>query len=228
MAAQDLYQVLGVDRGASQDDIRRAYRRLAREHHPDVNDGDPGAEQRFKEINLAYQTLSDPGRRRQYDTFGGEGFTPEMFGFMGDVTDIFEAFFGGPFTRTRGRRSRARRGADLQLLLDLSFEEAAFGLSRDVDVESMETCERCGGNGAEPGTSPSRCTGCGGSGEVSDVRRSVFGTVMTSRTCPTCEGTGQEIASPCERCMGEGRVAVRRTVSVEVPSGVEDGTQLRV
>jgi molecular chaperone DnaJ len=229
MAGRDLYQVLGVDSGASQDEIRKAYRRLAREHHPDVNDGDPQAEQRFKEINLAYQTLSDPDRRRRYDTFGGEGFTPDMFGFMGDVTDIFEAFFGSPFTRTRTRqRTRARRGSDLQIALDLSFEEAAFGVSRDVKVESLDTCEVCGGSGAEPGTQPARCTACGGSGELSDVRRSVFGTVMTSRTCGRCEGTGQEITSPCGRCGGEGRVPAARTVPVEIPAGVADGTQIRI
>jgi molecular chaperone DnaJ len=229
MAGRDLYQVLGVDPGASPEEIKKAYRRLAREHHPDVNDGAPHAEQRFKEINLAYQTLSDPARRRQYDTFGGEGFTPDMFGFMGDVSDIFEAFFGTPFTRTRGRRAtRARRGADLQVLLDLTFEEAAFGTTREVQVDRLESCDRCGGSGAEPGTHPSRCTTCGGSGEVSDVRRSVFGTVMTSRTCATCEGSGQEIASPCRRCRGEGRIPGSETVSVEVPAGVSDGTQLRV
>jgi molecular chaperone DnaJ len=229
MAGRDLYQVLGVDRGATQDEIRRAYRRLAREHHPDVNHGDPNAEHRFKEINLAYQTLSDPARRRQYDTFGGEGFTPDMFGFMGDVTDIFEAFFGAPFGRTRTRqRTRSSRGSDLQVLLDISFGEAAFGVSREVEVQTFEACDRCGGTGAEPGTEPSRCTACGGSGEVSDVRRTVFGTVMTSRTCGRCEGTGQEIASPCRRCRGEGRVPSRRTVPVEVPPGVADGAQLRI
>jgi molecular chaperone DnaJ len=229
MAGRDLYEVLGVDRTATQEDIKRAYRRLAREHHPDVNEGAPQAEQRFKEINLAYQTLSDPEKRRQYDLFGGEGFTPDMFGFMGDVTDIFEAFFGSPFTRTRTRqRTRARRGADLQVVLDLTFEEAAFGTTRDVQVESLELCERCGGNGCEPGTQPTRCATCGGSGEVSDVRRSVFGTVMTSRACIRCEGTGQEIASPCRECGGEGRVPTTQTVSVAVPAGVADGTQLRV
>jgi molecular chaperone DnaJ len=229
MAQRDLYQVLGVSRDASQDDIKKAYRRLAREYHPDVNQ-DPEAEHRIKEINLAYQTLSDPGRRRQYDMFGGEGLTPEMFGFMGDIGDIFEAFFGSPFGRRTGtrRRTRTGRGADLHVALVLTFEEAAFGTKKDVEVETLETCGRCGGNGAEPGTHRSRCTACGGSGEISDVRRSVFGTVMTSRPCGTCEGTGEEIASPCRECQGGGRVPRNRTVSVDIPAGVSDGMELRV
>jgi molecular chaperone DnaJ len=229
MAERDLYGVLGVPREATQDDIRKAYRRLAREHHPDVNSSDPEAERRFKEINLAYQTLSDPAKRRQYDLFGGEGLSPDMFGF-GDLTDIFEAFFGpSPFGRSRTRRrTRTARGHDLRVVLPLTFEEAVFGSTKEVRVDSMETCDRCAGSGAERGTAPSRCTTCGGSGEVSDVRRSVFGTVMTSRTCATCEGTGQEIASPCRRCGGAGRVSAEQTISVEVPAGVSDGMELRM
>jgi molecular chaperone DnaJ len=229
VAASDLYEVLGVTREASQEDIKKAYRRLARQFHPDVNSSDPEAERRFKEINLAYQTLSDPSRRRQYDTFGGEGFTPDAF--MGDIGDLFEAFFGrSPFgsTRTGRRRTRARRGGDLHSVLDLTFEEAAFGVKKEVEVESLGTCQRCGGGGCEPGTFPSRCGTCGGSGEISDVRRSVFGTVMTTRPCATCEGTGEEIASPCKECRGEGRVPATQSVSVEVPGGVVDGTELRL
>jgi molecular chaperone DnaJ len=231
VADRDLYEVLGLTREASQEDIKKAYRRLAREHHPDVNQGNPDAERRFKEINLAYQTLSDPARRRQYDMFGGEGLSPDMYGFMGDIGDIFEAFFGrSPFGRTRtGRRpTRARRGGDLHAVLDLTFEEAAFGAEKEVRVESLRTCETCGGTGCRPGTFPSRCSTCGGSGEVSDVRRSVFGTVMTSRACGTCEGTGEEIASPCQTCRGEGRVPSVQTVAVQVPGGVGDGMELRI
>jgi molecular chaperone DnaJ len=231
MARRDLYEVLGVSSDATQEDIRKAYRKLARTHHPDVNHHDPDAERRFKEINLAYQTLSDPAKRRQYDLYGGEGLSPDMFGF-GDLTDIFEAFFGSsPFGGGRpGQRQRTRtsRGRDLHLVLELDFEEAAFGATKEVRVETQEMCDRCGGTGAEPGTHPSRCTTCGGSGEVSDVRRSVFGTVMTSRLCGTCEGTGEEIASPCRECAGRGRVPTRQTVSVEVPAGVSDGMDLRI
>ena len=228
MAASDLYEVLGVSREASPDEIKKAFRRLARQFHPDVNGGDPEAERRFKEINLAYETLSDPVKRRHYDAYGGEGFTPDAF--MGDVGDLFEAFFGrSPFgARTGRRRTRARRGRDLQTTLTLTFEEAAFGAKKEVEVQSLRTCERCSGNGSEPGTFPTRCSACGGSGEVSDVRRSVFGTVMTSRPCTTCEGTGQEIASPCRECGGDGRVRVAQPVTVEVPGGVTDGMELRV
>ncbi|HEV8572695.1 MAG TPA: molecular chaperone DnaJ [Actinomycetota bacterium] len=227
--ARDLYQVLGVPPEASAEDIKRAYRKLARQYHPDVSE-DPEADRRFKEISLAYQTLSDPAKRRQYDMFGGEGLTPDMFGFGPDLADLFGAFFGGSFTqtRTRGRPTRSRRGADLHTVLDLTFEEAAFGTQKEVQVKSLEECARCGGNGCEPGTFPSRCTRCGGTGEISDVRRSVFGTVMTSRTCGTCEGTGEEIASPCKDCGGEGRVRRAQAVSVDIPAGVQDGMELRV
>lgn len=224
---RDLYEVLGVSPDASQEEIKRAYRALARRHHPDVS-GDPEAEHRFKEINLAYQTLSDPAKRRQYDLTGGEGFTPDMFSFLGDFNDIFEAFFGSPFGRGSRQRARDRSGGDLHAVLDLTFEEAASGVQREVPVERLVRCERCEGNGSEPGTAPSRCTTCGGSGQVSDVRRSVFGTVMTSRTCATCGGTGEEIASPCKDCGGRGRRAFADTVTVEVPAGVDDGMDLRV
>ena len=227
---RDLYQVLGVRRDASQQDIKKAFRRLARENHPDVN-SDPEAERRFKEITLAYETLSDPAKRQRYDMFGGEGLSRDMFSFLGDMDDIFEAFFGGAFGRTRGRgryATRTRRGADLHVVLDLTFEEAAFGARKNVEVERLTTCERCGGNGAEPGTYPSRCAQCGGTGEVSDVRRSVFGTVMTSRACDTCRGTGEVIASPCKECRGDGRVRTNQDVDVEVPPGVSDGMDLRI
>lgn len=228
MADRNLYDVLGVSRDATQDDIRKAYRRLAREHHPDVN-RDPEAERRFKEINLAYQTLSDPARRRQYDLFGGEGLSPDLFGF-GDLGDIVEAFFGpSPFGRGRTRhRARTDRGSDLRVTLSLTFEDAVFGASKEVPVNGLRLCDRCGGTGCEPGTHPSRCSTCGGSGGVSDVRRSVFGTVMTSRTCGTCEGTGEEITSPCLTCRGDGRVPSGRIVTVEVPAGVADGMELRM
>jgi molecular chaperone DnaJ len=226
----DLYGVLGVRRDASSEEIKRAYRQLARELHPDVN-ADPEAERRFKEITAAYQTLSDPARRRQYDMFGtGGGSMADVFPF-GDMGDLFDVFFGGGVgARRRGsrRRSRVQRGEDLFVQLRLSFEEAAFGTSKELQVDTREECARCHGSGCEPGTFPSRCRRCGGAGEIQDVARSVFGTVMTARPCTVCEGTGEEIASPCKDCGGEGRQPKHRTVSVEVPAGVSDGMELRV
>ena len=229
MAAQrDLYDVLGVSREATQDDIKKAFRRLARESHPDLNK-DPEAERRFKEINLAYETLSDPAKRRRYDLFGGEGFTPDMFSF-GDLSGIFEAFFGGsPFGRTATHsRSRTARGSDHRLILELPFEDAVFGTQKEIATFRLEACERCGASGSEPGTQPTTCSTCGGSGQVSAVRQSVFGTVMTSSTCGTCRGTGQEISSPCHDCRGEGRLRNEQVMTVDVPAGVTDGMELRV
>lgn len=228
--ARDLYEVLGVRRDASQQDIKKAFRQLARANHPDVN-SDPEAERRFKEITLAYETLSDPAKRQRYDMFGGQGLSRDMFSFLGDMDEIFEAFFGAPFGRTRSRSryvTRTRQGADLHLVLDLAFEEAAFGARKSVEVERRTRCERCGGTGAEPGTSPSRCARCDGRGEISDVRRSVFGTVMTSRACDTCRGTGEVIASPCSECRGDGRVRTTQNIDVDIPAGVSDGMDLRI
>jgi molecular chaperone DnaJ len=225
-AVRDLYEILGVPRDASTEDIRKAYRRLAREHHPDVN-ADPAAEERFKEVAAAYEILSDANKRAQYDAYGRGG--PVEFPF-GDMSDLFEAFFGtGTFGRRRaGPRSRVQRGEDVFADVRLGFREAAFGVRREIRVARMETCDRCGGNGAEPGTSPERCRTCGGTGQVQDVRRSIFGTVMTAHPCSTCEGTGEEIVSPCERCLGRGRVATEATVTVDVPAGVSDQMELRI
>jgi len=229
----DFYEVLGVGRDANDDEIKRAYRRLAREYHPDVSD-DPQAEQRFKEISAAYQTLSDPARRRQYDMFGSGQLGADQFPF-GDLTDIFDAVFGGfggfgGFGRRRPAepRTRARQGEDLFARVSLTFEESVFGTERVVDVDTLDRCARCQGNGCEPGTHPTRCSRCGGSGQVQDVARSVFGTVMTARTCGVCDGSGREIGSPCTECRGEGRVPVRQKVTVEVPAGVTGGAELRV
>jgi molecular chaperone DnaJ len=226
----DLYAVLGVRPEASEDEIKRAYRKLARELHPDVNQ-DPEAERRFKEVSAAYQTLSDPARRRQYDLFGSApgGGVPDLFPF-GDMGDIFDVFFGGGVGSRRrgGRRTRTQRGEDLFVQLTLSFEEAAFGTQKEVTVDTLEGCARCRGSGCEPGTHPSRCARCGGSGELQDIARSVFGTVMTARPCTVCEGTGEEIAAPCKDCGGESRIPRSQDLTVEVPAGVSDGMELRV
>jgi molecular chaperone DnaJ len=224
---RDLYELLGVGRDATAEDIKRAYRRLAREYHPDVNP-DPVAEERFKEATAAYEILSDPQKRQQYDVYGQGG--PGEFPF-GDISDLFDAFFGqGTFgrRRTATRRSRTHGGEDLFAEVRLTFREAVFGTRREVLVARLEPCDRCSGSGAEPGTAPERCRTCGGTGQVQDVRRSIFGTVMTAHPCSTCEGTGEEITSPCERCEGRGRVPTETTVPVDVPAGVSDGLDLRV
>jgi len=224
---RDLYEILGIPRTATQEEIRKAYRRLARELHPDAS-GDAATEERFKEVTAAYEILSDPDKRQRYDVYG-QG-RAEVFPFA-DISEIFEAFFG---TGTFGRRreptpsTRTRRGEDLQAGVLLSFQEAAFGVRRDVVVDALQTCDRCAGSGAEPGTSPTRCRTCGGTGQVQEVRRSIFGTVMTARACGACEGTGQEIQAKCERCRGPGRVPAERTVPVDVPAGVAHGVELRV
>jgi molecular chaperone DnaJ len=227
--ARDLYDVLGVRRDASDEEIRKAYRRLARELHPDVS-SDPETEERFKEVAGAYEILSDPEKRARYDAFGTAGPGGQPFA---DISDVFEMFFGqggfGGFgTRRRGPRSRTRRGEDVGVVLRLSFEEAAFGVRREVPLERLETCERCLGNGAEPGTAPIACRTCGGTGEVQNVRRSVFGTLMTASPCGTCQGTGQEIPDPCDVCFGQGRLRRPASVTVEIPAGVSDGMELRV
>jgi len=222
---QDLYDVLGVDRSASDEDIRRAYRRLARELHPDVN-ADAAAGERFKQVAAAYEVLSDPAKRRQYDTFGSQAI-PDLFPF-GDIFDVF--FGGGGFGGRRGRTrpTRTRPGGDLFAEITLTLDQAAFGVRRDVPIDSLETCARCGGSGSEPGTGPIRCPRCGGSGELQEVQRSIFGTIMTARPCDACEGTGERIEDPCAECRGDGRTRRRQTVAVDVPAGVSDGMELRV
>ena len=230
-AVRDLYEILGVGRDASDDDIRRAYRQLAREHHPDVS-GDPAAEERFKEIAGAYEILSDPDKRARYDTFGTANGPA---GGFGDLSEIFEMFFGaggfggfGGAGRRRGARGRARRGEDLAVRLQLTFRDAAFGLRRDIQLERLSVCATCLGNGAKPGTAPVACRTCGGTGEIQSARRSVFGTLMTSAPCSTCDGTGQEIPDKCETCLGSGRVRAPAEVHLEIPAGVSDGMELRV
>jgi molecular chaperone DnaJ len=226
--ARDLYEVLGVSREATDDEIKKAYRRLAREHHPDVN-GDPAAEDRFKEVAGAYEILSDPEKRQRYDAFGQAG-GPGAQGFA-DIQDIFDMFFGGGFqtaTRSRGPRSRAQHGEDLGVRVSLSFVEAAFGVRRDLVVDRLAGCETCGGNGAAPGTAPVACRSCRGSGQVQAVRRTIFGTVMTAAPCDTCRGAGQEIPDKCASCFGQGRRRMPDTVTVDIPAGVSDGMELRV
>jgi molecular chaperone DnaJ len=232
--ATDLYEVLGVGREASDEEIKRAYRRLARQHHPDANDGDPAAEARFKEIAAAYEVLRDPEKRRRYDLYGLEGFSPAGApggpgGFDFGISDLFDVFFGGasPFGGGRGPAGPAR-GHDAEVRLELDLEEAVFGVTRDIALRMPVECGRCSGSGCEPGTHPSTCDSCGGSGEVRQVRRSILGQMVTAFPCSACGGTGRRILSPCQSCRGEGRVTGDTTVSVEVPAGIDDGQRLRL
>ncbi len=224
----DLYAILGVPRNAGPEEIKRAYRTLARQHHPDVNE-DPGADQRFKEIAGAYEILSDPQKRQRYDTFGTAGGAGGGAPFT-DIQDIFDMFFGAGAgsRRSRGPRSAARRGEDVGTQVLLTFPEAAFGVRRELKIERLRACDRCMGNGAEPGTAPSACRTCGGTGEVEEARRSIFGTIMTASPCRTCGGTGNEVLDPCTRCRGRGRLTAAETVTVDIPAGVADGLELRV
>jgi len=229
----DYYQVLGVSREAGPEDIKRAYRKLARESHPDANHDDPHAEEKFKAIAEAYAVLSDPQKRQQYDTFGTADprVGAQGFGGFGDLGDIVDAFFGGgsPFGGARARRrTSAVPGADLVVDEVLSLDEAIFGTQRTVEVASVVACQRCGGDGCEPGTHRTRCSRCGGVGEIRMTRNTILGQVMTSRPCDVCGGAGEAPAVPCEGCRGAGRVRAPRSITVDIPGGVSDGTSVRL
>ena len=229
---RDYYDILGVPRGAQTEDIKSAFRRLAREYHPDVNKA-PDAEERFKELNEAYAVLSDEQKRSAYDRFGhagldGMGGMPDFSNI--DLGDIFEELFGFGFGRRSGgqQRNAPRRGADLQYNLTLAFEEAVFGIEKDVEFTRDEVCARCDGAGAEPGTSKSTCPTCDGRGEVRQTRQTFFGNMVQVATCPNCRGKGEIIGTPCKTCNGRG--LERKTVkkAVKIPGGVDNGTQVRL
>jgi molecular chaperone DnaJ len=229
--SNDYYGDLGVASTATPDEIKRAYRRLARELHPDTNP-DPAATERFKEVAVAYEVLSDPERRQRYDRYGadapgGAGFDPFAGAGLGD---IFDAFFGGGsgFGTRRAGPSGPPRGADMELGIELEFEEAVFGIAKDVTLRLPVACGECTGTGAAAGTAPMTCPDCRGTGEVRRVRQSLLGQMVTAGPCGRCGGVGQTVDDPCPRCRGEGRVTEERTYSVEVPAGVDDGTTLRL
>jgi molecular chaperone DnaJ len=225
---RDYYEVLGVSRNASQDDIKKAFRRLARQYHPDVNK-ESGSDTMFKEINEANEVLSDPEKRAMYDRFGhngptgGVGFDP--FGSADPFGSIFEAFFGGSAAQRQSQRG-PQRGADLRYTLSISFEEAIFGAERDIEFRRHETCPACRGNGAEPGTDPVRCPKCNGLGEIR--QRAPFLNMVTVTTCDQCRGEGTVIAIPCRECRGEGRLRQPRRLTVKIPAGVDNSQQIRI
>jgi molecular chaperone DnaJ len=232
----DFYAVLGVERDASEADIKRAYRGLARKFHPDVAEDKPAAETRFKEINEAYEVLSDPAKRQQYDRFGtvangaaGAG-AGGFNGFGGDgFTDIFDMFFGGrPGAGQQARPGGPARGADLRYDLQITLEEAFRGVEREISFNHLGQCDTCKGSGAKPGTLVQRCDRCGGSGAMRSVRQTPLGQFVTQTTCTKCGGEGTVVPSPCEVCRGRGRVERNRTLTVKIPPGVDEGSRIRV
>lgn len=238
---RDYYEVLGVEKGASEDEIKKAYRKLAKANHPDLHPGDKECEERFKEINEAYEVLSDPDKRAKYDQFGHAAFDPSAggpggpggagfggFGGFGDIFgggfgDIFGDIFGGGFGGGQTQRSGPRRGENLRVRLNITFEEAAFGCEKEINVGRVEQCPDCKGTGCAPGTTPEVCTQCHGTGTVTQAQRTPFGMMQSQTVCPKCRGKGQIIHQPCPDCRGAGAVRKRRTIQVNIPAGIDNG-----
>ena len=234
MAEQrDLYEVLGLQKGASDDEIKKAYRKLAKKYHPDLNPGDKEAEKKMKEVNGAYEVLSDAEKKARYDQYGFAGIDPNYAGGAGgggfggfqdfDLGDIFGSMFGGGFGGQQTRQNGPRKGENLRITLQLTFEEAVFGCEKSVSVTRNESCKDCGGTGAKKGTSPETCPVCRGSGQVQSTQRTPFGVFSSSSPCQNCKGTGKIIKEPCPSCKGEGRVRKTRTIRVKIPAGIDDG-----
>jgi molecular chaperone DnaJ len=232
-----LYDTLGVKKGASAEEIKKAYRKLAAQHHPDKNPGDASAEEKFKEVQNAYDTLSDPEKRKQYDAFGGDGrrsgtgFDPRDFGGgnftindLGDLGDLFGGLFGGRAGRGGTRRAQPERGADLEVPVNVSFEDSLRGLETKIPVQVTTACRECGGTGAEPGTSPIICPQCNGRGVIAESQ----GLFALSEPCPRCRGNGTVVEKPCRHCHGTGREVRTKTYTVKIPAGVKDGTRIRL
>ena len=240
---RDYYEVLGVEKGASEDEIKKAYRKLAKANHPDLHPGDKECEERFKEINEAYEVLSDPDKRAKYDQFGHAAFDPSAggpggagFGGFGGFGDIFGDIFGGGFGDIFGggfgggqtQRSGPRRGENLRVRLNITFEEAAFGCEKEINVGRVEQCPDCKGTGCAPGTTPEVCPDCKGTGCVRTTQRTPFGMVQTSGACKKCGGRGKIIHQPCPRCGGRGAVRKNQTIKVKIPAGIDDGQTLNL
>lgn len=239
---RDYYEVLGVAKGASDDEIKKAHRKLAKKYHPDLNRDNPEAAEKFKELNEAYEVLSDKDKRAKYDQFGFAGVDPNygagqggfgggFGGFdMGDLGDIFGSFFGGGFggSSSRSRRNAPQRGETLQQRIMLSFEEAAFGCEKEITINRTESCDECGGTGAEKGTSVETCSNCHGSGVVMQTQRTPLGMFQTQGACPNCRGTGKIIRKPCKKCGGTGKMRKSRTLKVKIPAGIDDGQSIQL
>ena len=233
---RDYYEVLGVSKSATDDELKKAYRKMAKQYHPDLNPGDTVAEAKFKEVNEAYDVLSDESKRRKYDQFGHaavDGSAGPGGGYGSytnvDFTDIFESFFGGGFGGgSRSRRNGPSAGANLKYGMSLDFMEAAFGLEKDITIEKEDLCPNCKGSGAQPGTVPETCPSCRGAGRIQQQTASLFGMTMVTKDCPACSGKGTVIRTPCPNCSGRGRKRTKKTIHIKVPAGVDNGDMITI
>ena len=234
---RDYYEVLGLNKGASEDEIKKAFRQSAKKYHPDLHPGDKTCEEKFKEVNEAYEVLSDKDKRARYDQFGHAGVDPNFGAGAGggnpfaggiDIDDIFSSFFGGFGGRRQGRANAPQRGSDVEASVTISFEEAAKGCQKTISYNSVSVCDECGGTGAAAGSQPKTCSACGGSGRVTINQRSPFGVIQTQRSCDACHGTGKIVDNPCRKCSGSGRQRKSRTVDVTIPAGIKDQQILNV
>jgi len=235
--ARDYYEVLGVDKGASDDEIKKAFRQQAKKYHPDLHPGDKEAEAKFKEINEAYSILSDPDKKSKYDRFGHAGVDPNGFGGGGgyggaydvDLGDLFSSIFGGGFGGGSSRRRNGpQKGSDLKYNMSLDFMEAAFGVEKDIQITKEDLCKACNGSGAQPGTTPETCPTCRGAGRVQQQTQTLFGMTMVTKSCPTCGGRGTVIKTPCTQCRGRGRLKTSKMLHIKIPAGVDTGDLLPI
>ena len=240
---RDYYEVLGLSKGATDDEIKKAFRKLAKQYHPDLNPDDATAEAKFKEVNEAYEVLSDSSKKERYDQFGHAGVDPSyggggfaggggfggFGGFGTDMGDIFDSLFGGAFGGTRSANPNApRRGQDIHRNINIDFMEACKGCKSEIKIDRMEQCDDCGGSGAAPGTSPSTCPDCGGTGQIKVTQRTPFGAISSAKTCTRCGGKGKIVSDPCPKCHGGGRVRTAKALNVDVPAGINDGQTLQI
>lgn len=234
----DYYEILGIGKDAGKDEIKGAFRKLARQYHPDVNKA-ADAEEKFKELGKAYETLMDDEKRSLYDRYGEDGLRNAGFdnggpfaGGFGDLNDIFNAVFGGMggfgFSSRQVDPNAPQRGDDLRIDIEIDFEEAVFGVEKEIKIDHLETCEACKGTGAEPGSKPEKCTTCGGNGKVQQTTQTILGHFTQITTCPACNGSGQKISNPCKACKGYGRIEREKTLELKVPAGVDNGSKMRL
>ncbi len=239
---RDYYEVLGVNKNATEDELKKAFRQQAKKYHPDMNPGDKEAEAKFKEVNEAYEVLSNSEKRARYDQFGHAGVDPSYGagqsgqgfgggfsgGFTGDFGDIFDTFFGGGFSGGQSaRRNAPRQGSDIEIFANLTFEEAAFGCKKELSFKRIETCPDCGGTGARKGTQPETCPDCKGTGQIKRYKQTILGNMMTTETCPKCSGKGKIVKEPCAKCNGKGRVQKNKKINLDIPEGIDNNQYLQ-